>query len=90
MEKSTTANPNINYNKIEKLIKTAVEQHAPLKKQRFHKYKHKKTKWITNRIIRSMRFRDKLYKNLKLSTPNTVNFFTIKQNLKTYNLILKK
>ena len=90
MEKSPTANPNINYNKIEKLIKTAVEQHAPLKKQTFHKHKHKKTKWITNGIIQSIRFRDKLYKNLKLSTPNTVNFFTIKQNLKTYNLILKK
>ena len=66
MEKSPTANPNINYNKIEKLIKTAVEQHAPLKKQRFHKHKHKKTKWITNGIIRSIRFRDKVYKKSEI------------------------
>ena len=52
--------------------------------------KHKKSKWITQRIIRSITFRDKLYLNMKSSPKDTAEYTTIKINLKTYNNILKR
>ena len=41
-------------------------------------------------LLKSIRYRDKLYKKLKLTNPNSPNYDTIKTNLKTYNLILKQ
>ena len=57
---------------------------------KFNKYKHKKSSWITQGLLKSIRYRDKLYKKLKLTNPNSPNYDTIKTNLKTYNLILKQ
>ena len=54
------------------------------------KHKHKKEKWITTGIIKSIRYRDKLYKKLKETHVNTPEYTTIKCNIKTYNCILKK
>ena len=62
----------------------------PLRNVKFHKYKHKKTQWITKGIIKSIKFRDQLYKSLKESPRNSINFFNIKYNLTVYNRILKR
>ena len=56
----------------------------------FNRYKHKKSAWITQGILTSIRYRDKMYKQLKLTNPTSGNYETIKINLKTYNTILKK
>ena len=53
-------------------------------------YKHKKSTWITHGLITSIRYRDKMYKQLKLTNPSSNNYETIKINLKTYNTILEK
>ena len=45
--------------------------------------------WITQGILRSIQYRDKLYKQLKLTHPNSSNYEIININLKTYNTILK-
>ena len=45
--------------------------------------------WITQGILRSIQYRDKLYKQLKLKHPNSSNYEIININLKTYNTILK-
>ena len=41
-------------------------------------------------MVKSIRYRDKLYKQLRLSNPNSLQYDTLKFNLKTYNLILRK
>ena len=50
----------------------------------------KKSKWITTGIIKSIKFRDNLYKRLKQTSPVTLEFWNIKHNLKVYNKILKR
>ena len=56
---------------------------------KFNKYKHKKSSWITQGLLKSIKYRDNLYKRLKLTDPNSANYDTININLKTDNGILK-
>ena len=57
----------------------------PQKKVKYNKYKHKKSKWITHGIIRSIKFRDNLYRRVKATSPNTDDDANKKNNLKVYN-----
>ena len=57
---------------------------------KYNKHKHKKGSWITKGIIRSIKFRDKLYKTLKSTDINSERCNTYKINLQTYNRILKQ
>ena len=64
LDTSQTANPNASYNVIMNVIETARKKHMTGKFVKFNKYKHKKSKWITYGILKSIRFRDNLYKKL--------------------------
>ena len=88
--KSCTADINLNYEMINDEILRAKNKHMPCKLVKFNKYKHKKSAWITLGLLNSIRYRDKLYKQLRLSNPNSLHYDTLKLNLKTYNLILRK
>ena len=44
---NSTQDPNINYDILHEKIQTAKNLYMPEKFVRFNKYKHKKTKWIT-------------------------------------------
>ena len=90
LDKSLTADTNITYEIIHDEIARAKNKCMPSKIVKFNKYKHKKSSWITQGLLKSIRYRDKLYKKLKLTNPNSPNYDTIKTNLKTYNLILKQ
>ena len=87
---SQTANPNASYNVILEVIETARKKHMTGKFVKFIKYKHKKSKWITYGILKSIRFRDNLYKKLKLTNPVLREYDIIYTNLQTYNKILKR
>ena len=64
--------------------------HMPTELVTFNKYKHKNLcGLITQGILRSIQYREKLYKQLKLTHPNSSNYVIININLKTYNTILK-
>ena len=41
-------------------------------------------------MLKSIRYRDKLYKQLKLTNPDTFEYSVLKINLKSYNAILKR
>ena len=84
------ADPNINYNKLHSYVIVLKEKHVSYKLVKFNKYKHRGNKWITNGIIESLKFRDKSYKGMKSLEPNSSSYFTTKQNLSVYNLLLKK
>ena len=90
LDTSQTANPNASYNVIMNVIETARKKHMTGKFVKFNKYKHKKSKWITYGILKSIRFRDNLYKKLKLTNPLLREYEILYINLQTYNKILKR
>ena len=90
LNKSLNADTNINYEIIHDEIARAKNKCMPSKIVKFNKYKHNKYSWITQGLPKSIRYRDQLFKKLKLTNPNSPNYDTIKTNLKTYNLILKQ
>ena len=90
LDTSQTANPNASYNVIMNVIETARKKNMTGKFVKFNKYKHKKSKWITYGILKSIRFRDNLYKKLKLTNPVLREYEILYINLQTYNKILKR
>lgn len=90
LDHNIAADPNNNYAIVLDTITTTCEKHLPIKTVKFNKYKHKKSDWITNALIRSIKFRDALYKKVKCLTPDSQEYFDCKTNLKTYNCILSK
>ena len=45
---------------------------------------------MTNGVLRSIKYRDTLYKQLKCTNQDTVEYINLKLNLKAYNKILDK
>ena len=88
--KKPTADPNSNFTTLCNEILRSKNKHMPSKWVKFNKYKHKTSSWITQGLLKSIKFRDNLYKRLKLTNPNSTNYNTININLKTYNGILKR
>ena len=66
-----------------------LKKHMPTKKVKFDKYKHKQSEWITESILISIKYRDKLYRKMRMSTSD-VEYERLSTNLKTYNKILRK
>ena len=89
-EHSVNGDPNQNYNKLDSILKTALNKHLPAKMVNFKKYKYKKNPWMTQGIMRSIKFRDDLYKKLKDTDRSLEIYNTYKINLQTYNRILKQ
>ena len=56
----------------------------------FNKYKTKKSSWITFGILKSIKYRDTLYKSLKKTEIDTEEYKNKKQILNEYNSVLKK
>ena len=82
------ANPNYNYEILSSVIIESKANHLPKKTQRFNKYKHKKEKWMSSALLKSVVHKNKLYRDWKSTTDN--NDYQIKQvNFKTYERILK-
>ena len=77
--------PNTDYEKFEKIITKTYDKHFPEKRVKFDKYKHKRSNWITSDILKSIEFRDKLYKRLKICSPDNGEYDPLKHNLKIYN-----
>ena len=90
LDSNPVTNPNENYDKIENILTDANNKHLPMTKVKFRRYKHKLNCWITVGILRSIKFRDTLYKKLKTTDCELPLYETLKHNLKTYNKILKK
>ena len=57
---------------------------------KFNKYKHNKSTWITQGLLASVRHRDKLYIQIKLTNPDSPEHEMLLINLRTYNVILKR
>ena len=82
--------PNGNYETFEKLLVDAKDRHFKAKTVRFNRYRHKISPWATTGILHSIQFRDRMYRNLQSTSPNTDMYNSLRQNLKSYNSIFKK
>lgn len=86
----TSNNPNTNYTNLEKIIVEAKNKYITKKLVKYDKHKHKKNNWITEGLMKSIKFRDKMYTQLKQTVVHTPEHDTLKLNLSTYNRIIKR
>ena len=56
------SHPNVNCNILLSVLEESKQKHISAKIIKFHKHKHKKTEWITKGILKSIKYRDSLYK----------------------------
>ena len=63
-------------------------KYFPLKREKFNKYKHKKSKWMTMQILKNIKLRDKTYKKL-MKAKTKQNFHELSQQLIEQNKTLK-
>ena len=74
LDVSPNADTNINYNIILDEVDRAQNKFMPSKMVKLKIYKHKKSSWIMKGLLKSIRYRDKLYKQLKLTNPDTFEY----------------
>jgi hypothetical protein len=90
MDHNPDTDPSHNYTIIHNAISSTIDKHTTTKTVKFNKHKHKKSEWITQGLIRSIRYRDKLHLKMKRTHPDSPQRNTLKTNIATYNKILKK
>lgn len=83
-------NPNYNYNILSNIINDKMNEYIPIKKVKFNPRKHKRQKWVTDAILHSITYKNKLYVNMKNSSYDPIIYQQYKTNFNTYNKILKK
>ena len=90
MNNDLSSDPNLNYDILYDHITKMKNKHLPFKFEKFHKHKHKNSKWISFGIIRSIKTRDAMYLKFKRCNQQSVEYNTLKNNLHVFNCILKK
>ena len=89
-DRNPLSDPNLNYNKLEKIIKDARVKCFPETTVKFNKYKHKICPWITYGILNSTRSRDKLYVKWKKLNPLSEKYAIFEDKFKKHIEILDK
>jgi hypothetical protein len=90
LQKLNSSDVNMNYNDFNNILQNLIEKHFQSRSVKFNKYKHKRAQWITNGILKSILYRDKLYAKSKKTSSASTHFIEIKEKLKSYNKILRK
>ena len=84
------ADPNENCELLHNHVTTLENKHIPTKYVKFKKYRHKGSQWITRGVMPSIRYKDRLYRDLKRTNPNSPMYVELKTKLHVYNKLLKK
>ena len=79
-----------NYKGLVKSIGDAQKKQIDSKRFKYNKYRHKKCKWITFGLLKSIEFRDNLYRELKKTPIDRDDYRNKKINLRTYNRIINR
>ena len=83
--------PQKNYEIFSQLVKFAKEKHLPKKRVKYDKKKHKKCRWMTSGILKSINMKDKMYKTLiQTDITNETLYNTLKETFKSYRTALRK
>ncbi len=62
----------------------------PNKLVNLNTYEHNKSKWITRGMIKSIHFRDYLYKQFEMKTPDSPEHAAMEINVKAFNRTIIK
>ena len=84
------ADPETNFNIFEAIIDNHRTKCFPNKIIKFNKLKHKQNSWISIGILKSIKFRNDLYRRMRISPPDGEAHNIIAVNLHTYNKILRR
>ena len=91
LEQLNDSNPQNNYDRFITLINDAKEKHLPKKTVKFNKRKHKKSKWMTYGILKSINTKDKLYKKIvKADIHDDIHYSALKAEFSEYKKILRR
>ena len=90
MDNDPYCNPNYNYDILHNHLIKLKNKHLPYRMVKFDKYKHKGNKWITHGILRSIKHRDELYKELSCTFRTSDIYLVLKNKLNTFNKMLSK
>ena len=90
LDKSNRGDPNGNYEMFIHIVQECNNIHFPTKRVKFKKNRFKGSPWMTTGIVRSITFRDKMYKRMLNLSTETNEYLNAKINLQTYNRILKR
>ena len=83
-------NPNINYDILHDHLTQMKNLYLPYRYVKLNKYRHKGNKWITHGIIKSIKQRDQLYRELSWISRSHARYHLLKNKLNTLNKTLKK
>ena len=75
---------------MNEILTNAYNTHFPLVSVRYNKYKHQKSPWITNGLLKSIKFRDKLYRKLRRTSQTCNRHSVLTAQLRNYNNILRR
>ena len=78
------------YKGLVKSIGDAQKKQIDSKRFKYNKYRHKKCKWITFGLLKSIEFRDNLYRELEETPIDRDDYRNKKINLRTYNRIINR
>lgn len=84
------SDPNDSYDILENTLTSLIDKHTTTRTVKPRKHRHKQTPWITQGIIKSIKYRDKLHLKYIMTPRNTTERTNIKTNISTFNKILKK
>ena len=84
------ADQETNYNIFEAIIDNHRAKCFHNKIINFNKLKHKQNSWISIGILKSIKFRNDLYRRMRISPPDGEAHNIIAVNLHTYNKILRR
>ena len=73
-----------------KLLSTAKENHLPKKIVKFDKRKHKKAKWMSNGLLKSINTKDRLYKKLIKTDIEDPQYVTLKNEFTNFKNTLRR
>ena len=91
LDKQLNSDPNNNFEILSQILKYAREKHLPKKKVKYQKKLHKKSKWISSGILKSINTKDRLYKVLiQTDSSNTVLYERLLDKFKQYRAKLRR
>ena len=78
LDQSKIADINVNYDIILDEISKSQNNFLTRKLVKYNKYKHNKSTWITQGLLKSIIYRDKLYKQALLTNPDLPEYQVLK------------
>ena len=91
LSQSIDGNPEENFDFFLKMIKDVKDKYIPKKVVKFHKKKHKKSKWMTSALLKSINTTNQLYKEWIKTDVNDFNLYSRrKHEFKSYYNTLRR